>query len=125
MLYLLHGADSFSRHEKLLELRRAHDADGMLGNNSDTFDGRRVTLGQLTMVCDAWPFLGDFRWVHVTGLLARAGQERSGSSARRGRGGRGRLAGKLLGATSQGAIDIERHSLTVITQSDMIPTIRL
>ena len=112
MLYLLHGADSFSRHEKLLELRRAHDADGMLGNNSDTFDGRRVTLGQLTMVCDAWPFLGDFRWVHVTGLLARAGQERSGSSARRGRGGR---------ATARAAPEDDPGWLALADYADRLP----
>lgn len=84
MLYLFYGADSYSRHEAITALRSELDSDGMLATNTTELDGRRITLPELTMVCDAAPFLGAHRLVHVTGLLAAAGSERPPGS-RRGR----------------------------------------
>jgi DNA polymerase-3 subunit delta len=85
MLYLFYGADSYSRHEAIASLRAELDRDGMLTTNTTTFDGRRLTLPELTMVCDAAPFLGAHRLVHVHGLLAAAASERP-TGGRRGRG---------------------------------------
>src|SRR5581483_1170357 len=81
MLVIIHGADSFSRHEALAALRARLDTDGMLATNTTELDGRRLDLPQLTMVCDAIPFLAERRLVLVRGLLARADGERV--SARR------------------------------------------
>lgn len=83
MLYLFYGPDSFSRHEALASLRSRLDSDGMLTTNTTTLDARSLTLDQLTMVCDALPFLAAHRLVHVQGLLARAQAERP-AGARRG-----------------------------------------
>lgn len=84
MLYIFHGADSFSRHEALVALRAELDGDGMLATNTTLLDARQLTLTHLTMVCDAAPFLGAHRLVHVYGLLARAENERP-AGGRRGR----------------------------------------
>lgn len=78
MLYLLYGADSFSRHEALAALRAKLDTDGMLATNTTEMDGRRIELSALTMVCDAIPFLAERRLVLVRGLLARLDGARGG-----------------------------------------------
>lgn len=76
MIHVLYGVDSYSRHEAVAEIVTRTDTDGMLATNTTRLDGRRLTLPDLLMVCDAAPFLGAHRLVHVTGLLARAGSER-------------------------------------------------
>ena len=85
MLHIIHGPDSFSRHEALAALRAELDTDGMLATNTTLLDARSVTLPQLTMVCDAVPFLASARFVHVYGLLARAESERPTGGRRGGR----------------------------------------
>jgi DNA polymerase-3 subunit delta len=85
MLYLAYGADSYSRHEATAALRSELDADGMLATNTTLLEGRRITLHELTMVCDAVPFLGAHRLVHVQGLLGAAAGERPAGTRRGGR----------------------------------------
>jgi DNA polymerase-3 subunit delta len=92
MFYILHGADSFSRHEAVTALRAGLDTDGMLATNTTVLEARRLELPDLTMVCDALPFLGSNRLVHVIGLLARAEGERAPSGRRSGRGSRATTA---------------------------------
>lgn len=72
-VYLFHGEDRFARLEAVAALRREHDADGSLTNNSAAFDGARVSLGELGAAAAAAPFLGGTRWVRVDGLCGRFG----------------------------------------------------
>ncbi len=69
--YLIFGEDRFARLEAVAQLRASLDSDGSLGNNSVSFEGQRVTLGELAGAASAAPFLGDIRWVRVDGLLGR------------------------------------------------------
>ena len=48
----------------------------MLATNTTELDSRRLTVSDLTMVCDALPFLATWRLVLVRGLLQRADSER-------------------------------------------------
>ena len=77
-VYLFHGEDRFARLEAVAALRREHDADGALTNNSMSFDGARLSLGELGAAVSAAPFLGGVRWVRVDGLCARFGVPRRG-----------------------------------------------
>ena len=81
-VYLFHGEDRFARLEAVAALRREHDTDGSLANNSISFDGARVSLGELGSAVSAAPFLGEVRWVRVDGLCGRFGFQPGG---RRGR----------------------------------------
>ncbi len=81
-VYLFHGEDRFARLEAVAALRREHDSEGSLTNNSVSFDGARVSPGELGAAVSAAPFLGGVRWVRVDGLCARFGFQ---SGARRGR----------------------------------------
>ncbi|MDE2893546.1 MAG: DNA polymerase III subunit delta [Chloroflexota bacterium] len=81
-VYLFHGEDRFARLEAVAALRREHDSDGSLVNNSVNLDGARVSLGELGAAVSAAPFLGAVRWVRVDGLCARFGFQ---PGARRGR----------------------------------------
>ncbi len=81
-VYLFHGEDRFARLEAVAALRREHDTDGSLVNNSVSFDGARASLGELGAAVAAAPFLGGVRWVRVDGLCARFGFQ---PGARRGR----------------------------------------
>ncbi|MDE2965963.1 MAG: DNA polymerase III subunit delta [Chloroflexota bacterium] len=78
-VYLFHGQDRFARLEAVAVLRREHDTDGALTNNSVSFDGARVSLGELGAAASAAPFLGGVRWVRVDGLCARFGVPRRGA----------------------------------------------
>ncbi len=77
-IYLFHGEDRFARLEAVAALRREHDSDGALANNSVSFDGARLTLSELGATVSAAPFLGGVRWVRVDGLCARFGDARRG-----------------------------------------------
>ena len=86
MLYIFHGADSFSRHEAVAALRARLDTDGMLATNTTAIEARQLGApADLTMVCDAAPFLAACRLVHVQGLLARAESDRPAGGRRGGR----------------------------------------
>lgn len=77
-VYLFHGEDRFARLEAVAALRREHDADGALVNNSVSFDGARLSLAELGAAVVAAPFLGGVRWVRVDGICARFGVPRRG-----------------------------------------------
>lgn len=77
-VYLFYGEDRFARLEAVAALRREHDADGALINNSISFDGARLSLAELGAAAAAAPFLGGVRWVRVDGLCARFGVPRRG-----------------------------------------------
>lgn len=78
MLHILHGPDVYSATAVLTAIKRALDSDGMLLSNTEERDARSFTFAQLTMVCDAVPFLAAARLVIVHSLLARAGGGRGG-----------------------------------------------
>ena len=71
MIVLLCGDDRFARAEALAELRRRHDADGSLANNTVQFDAARLKLDDLRRAVGAAPFLGEWRLVRVDGLCGR------------------------------------------------------
>lgn len=77
-VYLFYGEDRFARLDAVAALRREHDADGALINNSVNFDGARLSLAELGAAVAAAPFLGGVRWVRVDGLCARFGVPRRG-----------------------------------------------
>lgn len=77
-VYLFHGEDRFARLEAVAALRREHDADGALVNNSVSFDGARLSLAELGAAVAAAPFLGGVRWIRVDGICARFGVPRRG-----------------------------------------------
>ena len=81
-VYLFYGEDRFARLEAVAALRREHDSDGALSNNSTSFDGARVSLGELGAAVSAAPFLGEVRWVRVDGLCGRFGFQPGGRRAR-------------------------------------------
>ena len=82
MLTILHGPDSFSRHEAIALLRASLDSDGSLAANTTLLDPPPARLTDLTMVCDAVPFLTDHRLVHVRGLLGKSEGGRRGGRRR-------------------------------------------
>jgi len=83
MIYILHGADSFSRREAFLELRSSLDADGSLETNTLRLSARDAKAEEVVAACSALPFLGDRRLVIIDGLLklAQDGGKRSRKSA--------------------------------------------
>ena len=80
-IYLFHGEDRFARLEAVAELRREHDADGSLANNSVQFDGARLSVSELGAAISSAPFLGGVRWVRVDGLCERFNTPRRGAAA--------------------------------------------
>ncbi|MBM4463387.1 MAG: DNA polymerase III subunit delta [Chloroflexi bacterium] len=70
MIYVLHGADDYSLHNRLEELKGEGDGES-LSLNTTSFDGQQLTLSDLITACDALPFLGRSRLVIVEGLLSR------------------------------------------------------
>jgi len=88
-VYLFYGEDRFARLEAVAALRREHDADGALVNNSVSFDGARLSLAELGAAVAAAPFLGGVRWVRVDGICARLGVPSRG----------GRQLGDWVGST--------------------------
>lgn len=79
-VHLFHGVDRFAKLEAVTALRLAHDADGALANNSSSFDGARVSFGELGAAISASPFLGGVRWVRVDGLCGRFAAPRRGGA---------------------------------------------
>ena len=83
MLYLLHGADSFTSAARLSELRRELDPSGF---NGVSLDGQEATFDALRAACDALAFFGGGRCVDVRGLLTRWGATGGKKAARAGAG---------------------------------------
>lgn len=70
MIYLLHGADTFTSTARLQALRATLDPAGF---NSVTLDSQEATLDALRAACDALAFFGGGRCVEARGLLTRWG----------------------------------------------------
>ncbi len=81
MIYILYGADSFSRREAFNKLRRSLDADGSLETNTLRLSARDAKAEEVMAACAAMPFLGDKRLVIIDGLLKLA--EGGGKRARK------------------------------------------
>jgi len=81
MIRVLYGADSFSRREAFLELRRSLDSDGSLETNTLRLAARDAKAEEVVAACAAMPFLGDNRLVIVDGLLKLV--EESGKRSRK------------------------------------------
>jgi DNA polymerase-3 subunit delta len=84
MYYIFHGEDEFSRTEQVHKFRAQMGDPQFADLNTLTFDGRKVTLGELQHACDAVPFLADKRLVIVEGMLARLDPRRGKSDSEEG-----------------------------------------
>lgn len=71
MFYILYGKDTFSRQQKLEQIKAGLAASEMLDVNTSVLDGQQLILYQLADVCNAVPFLASYRLVIVEGLLER------------------------------------------------------
>lgn len=76
--YIVHGDDELAIAEELAKFRRrlGKDAPAMGELNTNVFDGRQVTFGELRHACDSTPFMEDRRLVIVRGLLDRLAPQR-------------------------------------------------
>ena len=83
MIYIFHGADSFSMKEAVAELREALGPVDVRDANTTVVSGQEFSSPQLVQVCHAVPFLAERRLVIVEGLLDRVGGD--GPGARTGR----------------------------------------
>ncbi|MCH8800540.1 MAG: DNA polymerase III subunit delta [Chloroflexi bacterium] len=94
-VYLLHG-DSFLVPKRLDELIAEVGASDVLEANRHRLIGSQTKPGELLSMCNALPFMDDYRLVIVEGLLGTA------ESQGRGRGrGRGRGSSENSGVASQ------------------------
>jgi DNA polymerase III subunit delta len=71
MLYIICGDDNFRCHKTLQDIKTRLGNDDMAGMNTSLLDGRKLTLKELSDVCDAVPFMSSHRLVVVDGLLKR------------------------------------------------------
>jgi DNA polymerase-3 subunit delta len=87
LLYILHGEDDFSLTQYLGEIKRGLGDPSMLATNTSTFDGQKLTPGELKGVVETAPFLAEKRLVIIQGLLGRfelKGRTRSKKGGNRG-----------------------------------------
>ena len=86
-VHLLHG-DNFLVSQALKELQGQVGPPEVLEANSHTLSGSRINLAEMTTICNAMPFLAEYRLVVVEGLLSQAepreGRRRADASASRG-----------------------------------------
>lgn len=77
MLYLMYGSDEFSRSEAVRSLRENIPPD-VRHLNSATLDGRKLKIPDLSVACEAIPFLSERRVVVVHDALKslKAGKAR-------------------------------------------------
>jgi DNA polymerase-3 subunit delta len=71
MLYLLHGADEFTRSEELAKWKDKLGDPAVASLNTMTLDGRKLSLSGLIQTCDALPFIAKRRLVIVEGFWSR------------------------------------------------------
>ena len=69
--YLLYGEDEFSAREEFRRIAAALGPAEDLFTNTSTFDGASVSFGEVSMACQAMPFLGSHRLIVVEGLGKR------------------------------------------------------
>lgn len=78
MISILFGKDGFTAKEALASIQSELNEDGMLADNTTTFDGAKVKPGELLAACQTIPFLGAHRLIVVGGLLRRFEATRRG-----------------------------------------------
>lgn len=72
MLYLLHGADEFTRSEEIAKLKQKLGDPTVVSLNTTVLDGRKAFgLPALIQACDALPFMAKRRLVIVEGFWSR------------------------------------------------------
>ena len=78
MIHLFHGEEEFGKSEAVAALKRSiSDDPSLIDINVTALDGRTVTTDELQHHCDVPPFLGEYRLVIVSDLLARLGGSKS------------------------------------------------
>lgn len=77
------GADALSLREACDALRRDHDGDGALANNTLVLDGPRTTPDEVVAAAMTVPFMADHRLVRVDDLCRPYNLPRGGGAARR------------------------------------------
>lgn len=75
LFYIFFGPDDFSLREALKELKEGLGNEESLAINTTLFDAQQLSPNQLINVCNAVPFLGQYRLVIVEGLLGRFEQK--------------------------------------------------
>ena len=83
MIYIFHGADSFSMKEAVTELREALGPVDVRDANTTVASRQELSPSQLVQVCHAVPFLAERRLVIVEGLLDSLGGDAPGARAQR------------------------------------------
>jgi DNA polymerase-3 subunit delta len=72
MIHIFHGEDEFGKSEAIAALRQGVSADpSLIDLNLTLLDGRTVTATEIIHHCDVPPFLGEYRLVILSDLLAR------------------------------------------------------
>ncbi len=84
MIHVFHGEEEFGKSEAIATLKRSiSDDPSLIDINVTVLEGRSVTAREIQHHGDVPPFLGDYRLVVVTDLLARlsAGKHKEGEAA--------------------------------------------
>lgn len=71
MFYIIHGNDNYRCHQALSEIKTGLGSEEVVSVNTTTLDGRKLTLRELSDVCNAVPFMSPHRLIVVEGLLKR------------------------------------------------------
>ena len=71
MFYIIYGDDNYRCHRALTELKAGLGDAETLSVNTSVMDGRKLTMKELTEVCDVVPFMAPHRLIIVEGLLKR------------------------------------------------------
>lgn len=82
MFYIIYGDDNYRCHEALAEIKAGMGMPEMLAINTTVLDGRRLSVRELSDVCNVVPFMSPARLVIVDGLLKRfqAGEKQARSN---------------------------------------------
>ena len=83
MLYILHGEDDFSLHQRVQRIKADLGDPEALAISTAVLDGRHVSLSELRDKCDTAPFLSSNRLVLVNGLLGRFEPKQSKSRSKK------------------------------------------
>ena len=71
MFYIIYGDDNYRCHEALTEIKSSLGSPEIVSINTTMLDGRRLTVRELSDVCNVVPFMSPVRLVIVDGLLKR------------------------------------------------------
>jgi DNA polymerase III subunit delta len=71
MFYIICGDDNYRCHQALDEIKAGLGNQELVSMNTTVLDGRKLTIRELSEVCDVVPFMSPNRLVIVEGLLKR------------------------------------------------------